>query len=294
MQYIIILFVIFIVEIFLILGISLYENQQLVVTNYKIQSNKIPQEFHHCKIIMLADLHNSCFGKENVRLVEEIKQQHPDYILLAGDMLVGKPGMNYDIPVNLIKKLVMIAPVYSAYGNHEYRLSTYPNIYGNMWKDYCSLLPNSLQWVDNTILHLHRGTSTIALAGLNMDAFLYKRFRHNFMPENYLSEKLGNISNQEYTILLAHNPDYFSDYATWGADLTLSGHIHGGMIRFPLLGGIFSPMISFFPKYSGGCYESNRSKLIVSRGLGGHTFKIRVNNKPELVLIQLEHIDSLE
>ena len=91
-----------------------------------------------------------------------------------------------------------------------------------------------------------------------------------------------------YTILLAHNPDYFPVYAEWGADLVLSGHVHGGMVILPVLGGVVSPMVRLFPKYYRGMYECRNKKMILTGGLGGHTLKFRVNNKPEICVIHLE------
>ena len=90
-----------------------------------------------------------------------------------------------------------------------------------------------------------------------------------------------------YTILLAHNPNYFDVYADWGADLSLSGHIHGGMIRLPLIGGVLSPETLLFPKYDAGVFENGAAKMILSRGLGRGRMGIRLFNPPEVVSITL-------
>ena len=89
-----------------------------------------------------------------------------------------------------------------------------------------------------------------------------------------------------YSILLAHNPLYYPAYRDWGADLTLSGHVHGGIIRIPGKGGLLSPDVTFFPKYDGGHFRENGKDLIVSRGLGNH-FLVRVMNPPELLVVTL-------
>ena len=95
------------------------------------------------------------------------------------------------------------------------------------------------------------------------------------------------IEEDKYNILLAHNPNFIDSYAKWGADLTLSGHIHGGMVRIPFLGGVFSPDTVLFPKYSSGLYEVDGKKLIVSRGLGRGVRGFRFFNKPEINVITL-------
>ena len=97
------------------------------------------------------------------------------------------------------------------------------------------------------------------------------------------------IEEEKYNILLAHNPNFIESYAKWGADLILSGHIHGGMVRLPVLGGIFSPDTVLFPKYTSGLYEVEGKKLIVSRGLGRGVRGFRLFNKPEMIVITLNN-----
>ena len=103
-----------------------------------------------------------------------------------------------------------------------------------------------------------------------------------------MKEILGEADEDYFNILLAHNPQYFKEYAGWGADLTLAGHIHGGLVRLPLLGGVVSPMVSFFPKYDGGTFFENGKEMILSRGLGTHTIPIRMFNPGELNIITIK------
>jgi hypothetical protein len=107
------------------------------------------------------------------------------------------------------------------------------------------------------------------------------------MGFDYLYGKLGKCP-EEFSILIAHNPDYFDDYARWGADLTLSGHIHGGLVRLPFLGGVLSPKLKLFPKYDYGYFETGGKRMIITGGLGAHNPKIRINNPPELVIVTMK------
>ena len=84
-------------------------------------------------------------------------------------------------------------------------------------------------------------------------------------------------------ILLAHSPIGFEAYAEWGADFVLSGHVHGGIVRIPVIGGILSPERRFLPKYTKGIYHFNSSVMNVSAGIG----KFRVNNPSEFVCIDI-------
>ena len=107
------------------------------------------------------------------------------------------------------------------------------------------------------------------------------------MDQDYLASLIGRPDPDSFHILLAHNPDYFPRYAEWGADLVLSGHVHGGIMKLPLLGGVISPSLRLFPKYDGGLFEERNSRMILGRGLGSHTIPIRVFNPGELIEICL-------
>ena len=103
-----------------------------------------------------------------------------------------------------------------------------------------------------------------------------------------MDDMLGKVDKSRYNILLAHNPDYLKQYAKWGADLVISGHVHGGIMRLPFLGGIIAPSFKIFPKYSGGLYEEGESKMILSTGLGSHTIPVRVFNPAQLVVLEID------
>lgn len=267
--------------------ISMVENQKLTVTQYKITSPKIPKAFQDCRLLVLADLHNASFGENNRRLLQMIQEQQPDYVLIAGDMIIGHPNKPTEIPEQLIKELAKEYPVYYGKGNHELRVGLYTDTYGDMWKHYQEQLEGKVTWLENDLVHLVKEGEQISLYGLDLAPRYYKRFWKRPMESGYLTQVLGAPEPEAYRILLAHNPDYFPDYANWGADLVLSGHLHGGLIRLPWLGGMLSPMFHFFPKYDRGRYEEGESVMLLSGGLGNHTFKFRVNNLPEIMVITL-------
>lgn len=98
---------------------------------------------------------------------------------------------------------------------------------------------------------------------------------------------LGSVKEDKFSILLAHNPEYFKSYAKWGADLTVSGHIHGGIMRLPLIAVMFPPSLRLFPKYDSGEFEENGKKMILSRGMGLHHIKLRFFNRPEISVIKI-------
>ena len=107
------------------------------------------------------------------------------------------------------------------------------------------------------------------------------------MTKEEVEKLLGSPKKDTFSILIAHNPEYFPYYAAWGADLTVSGHIHGGIMRLPWIGGVISPSLRLFPKYDSGEFEENGKKMILSRGMGLHHIKLRFFNRPEISVIKI-------
>ena len=97
------------------------------------------------------------------------------------------------------------------------------------------------------------------------------------------------IKEDIFTVLLSHRPELFEEYAKSGVNLVIAGHAHGGQFRLPFVGGLFAPNQGFFPRYDSGLYEKNNTKMVVSRGLGNSAVPIRFNNRPEIVVIELNN-----
>lgn len=264
------------------LTVIIIDGNRFCVVKYDLHSSKIKEEH---KFVVLSDLHNKSYGEKNYKLLQAIDKLAPEAVLIAGDMLTAKPDKSYETALDLIKNLALKYPIYYGMGNHETRLFLYPEVYGDMGKNYeedlkllqVDLMRNeSREWKDN-----------IKITGLDMKRAYYKRFKKEPMDDVYLRETLGEADTEKYEILLAHNPDYFEEYAAWGADLVLSGHVHGGMMRLPFLGGVISPAVRLFPKYDGGKFQQGKSTMVLSRGLGMHTIPIRIFNPGELILVKI-------
>ena len=268
----------------IMLWIMLYDSNRFVVRHYPLRDQRIKKSV---KAVVLADLHNKRYGKENERLLQAIDEIRPDMILIAGDILTAKPKASLETAVDLLTKLSGKYPIYYGNGNHEHRLKLYPENYGDMAERY----EEALQKIgirrlvnEHTVLE----ESGICIYGSEIDKLYYKRFGIQPMDPEYLKSLLGQPSAEKYTILIAHNPDYFPKYADWGADLVLSGHVHGGMVRVPFWGkGVVSPNVRLFPKYDGGEFIIGKSRMLLSRGLGMHTIPIRLFNPGEILEVEL-------
>lgn len=259
------------------------------IQTYTIKTKKL-KKGTRLTLSLLADLHNREYGPGNAELFSAIRAQRPDVILVAGDMLVSELTASFEPAQNLIGKLQReVAPVYYGNGNHESRLHMRKKIYGQRYEEFkAPLCRDGVEFLENRSVNLQCDGGNIRIHGFEMDLSYYGKFRQIPFADRDLTEALGTLDPETYHILLAHNPVYFKHYAAWGADLTLSGHLHGGIIRLPLIGGVITPQARLFPKYDRGLFELGEQHLVVSPGLGTHTVNIRFLNPAWLVTIYLE------
>ncbi|MDR3597258.1 metallophosphoesterase [Clostridium sp.] len=266
----------------LIAAATYLDNKLLKVSKYNVKSTKIPKEFDKFKIIQLSDFHNYKFlGKDNNIVVNKINEENPDIIVMTGDM-VNKYDRNFKNFFALTEVLSKKYELYYIVGNHEKRLK----------KDYFNFFIERLEKLGIKILTdkkitIIRKKDYINIYGMDIPLSYYKTNNKPSNINDIVDTALNKCNEKEYNILLAHNPLYFDIYAKHNVDLTLSGHVHGGMIRLPFIGGVLSPERKFFPKYNSGIYSINNKKLIVSRGMGHSKPGIRIFNMPEIVSITL-------
>lgn len=242
------------------------------------------------RIVVIGDLHNRTFGEGNSRLVEKIVQQYPDMVLSVGDLTVCRHGKeaNPDVGLSLLKRLSCECPVYCVNGNHEYRAKILPDLYPGVYDEMKRQMKRmNIHLLENQEQEVEIKGVSLMIHGLEIPEKYYKRFSKEYMPAEEIREKIGEPDKKHYHILLAHNPVFFDSYALWGADLTLGGHLHGGLIRLPFVGGLVSPQVKLFPKYDCGLYQKYGRKMVVTAGLGTHSLAIRFNNPAEITLLEL-------
>lgn len=258
------------------------------VTHYDIKSDKLNELNHERKIVFLSDLHNNRYGKNNEKLLVTVREENPDLVLIGGDMVVGKANASTKVAEELATELTKICPVYYANGNHEQRMKVYPETYGTMFQEYKNTLEQQgVTFVENECVDTNWDGRQLKIYGLEIPVGYYKKFRKQTLPARVIEEQIGKLDNSYYNILLAHNPTYTNTYLEWGADLILSGHFHGGVVRIPKLGGIITPQWHMFPKYSGELTIKDGKHVVVSKGLGTHTLKIRFLNPAEVIVLHL-------
>lgn len=264
--------------------IIIADSNRFVVAEHTITSAKIRKPY---TFVLLSDLHNKSYGKDNERLMEAIDRIQPDSVIVAGDMYTAEKGSGTDEALKLMERLAAKYPVYYGNGNHEQKTDMLKEVYGSLYEDYAKKLQKAgVHHLVNE--HMILPGYNIDLCGSMIGKEYFSRFNKYPMHESYLNNLLGEAKTEQYQILIAHNPDYFPNYAAWGADLVLSGHIHGGIINVPFLGGAVSPAVRLFPQYDGGLFQEGSSVMLLSRGLGTHTIPVRMFNPGELPVVHLK------
>ena len=261
----------------LLLGAFLWwSNRALQVTQFDPVFSDLPAGFDGCRAVVLSDLHTAQFGGGNQKLLEAVREAEPDYIFLTGDLLDQYRPVPEGYVEALADALTGIAPTYYVTGNHEWALGGVPAL-----KELLSA--HGVTVLSNQFLPLERNGDTIILAGIDDP----NGYADQKTPEQLASEVYAAWGDPFWVLLAHRNNRFESQYSLLGADLVISGHAHGGIIRFPFTDGLISHDLELLPDYTAGLYEVNGSALFVSRGLGNAGPSFRLFNRPEVAVLTL-------
>lgn len=258
-------------------------NTHISTTSYSVALQNLGSSV---RVILLSDLHGKSFGRENSRLIAKIQEQTPDAIFLDGDM-IDRSADSADVQelLRLIKRLHEIAPVYFAPGNHELEyMQTDTSLLTQVAEAGAVVVNDS--YADVTL-----AGQPLRIGGTMGHAFYFGRSEEEFSssPEYQFLKAFEDTDVPK--ICLAHMPDTFifnGAYNLWNVDLILSGHTHGGLIRLPFIGGLYAPMQGWFPEYDQGYFRlGEHMQMVITSGLAGHGVIPRINNPPEIVVIDL-------
>lgn len=261
----------FIFCLFLILFIWWFNTFTIKVNHVSIEDSRINNEIVICQI---SDLHGFSFGKNNKKLIDEIKNQNPDIIVATGDMftfdLKSFETKGEDIALELLSDLTEIAPVYYVNGEHDHD----ENFFVELSKAGVHVFnyEEELITIKDTSIHLY-GTNNL------------------YYSETFDLHHEWVNDDQYFSILMAHLSN-FEDFSEFGIDLTLSGDTHGGQVRLPFIGALYADGV-WFPdlndKFVKGLYQNDHHYLYVSSGLGSNPIPIRFLNRPEVAVIHLKN-----
>lgn len=255
-----------------------WSNTSLQVEEFTYSSQNLPAGFDGCTIVQLSDLHGAEFGENNQELLQAVLDAKPDYIFLTGDLLDRFRETPHSYAIELCSSLQAIAPTYYVTGNHEWALPDIRSLKSGIAETGTTVLTNQF-------VTLERSGDSIVLAGIDDP----NGFADQKSPEE-LAKEVEAARGDTFWMLLAHRNNYFENhYSLLGADLVISGHAHGGLIRLPFTDGLLGVERNLFPSYTAGFYEVNGADLFVSRGLGNSGRSFRLFNRPQVVVMKLQH-----
>ena len=258
-------------------GLFFYDQQNRIQTEtITAASDRLPAGFDGYRIVQISDLHGKEFGEDNHILLEKTAELEPDLIAITGDVIDDPDQMGILEP--LARGLAAIAPTFYVTGNHEWAIREAATV-KSLMEEY------GVTVLSNEYLKLERGGDTIVLAGIDDPNGPYDQKT----PEE-LSGEIHAALGDPYVLLRAHRNEYYQVYGQCGFDLTLCGHVHGGLIRLPFTDGLVdNTRRRFFPTHTAGLYPlDGGGTLMVSRGLGNGGISFRLFNRPHLPVIVLK------
>ena len=265
---------------FLLLSVIISNNHIQVKTYYEADDTFVG------KIVLMSDLHGKSFGEGNERIIEKLEDINPDIICLAGDF-IDEDNSEEDNSefIELLGKLIGIAPVYYSYGNHDlgYFADNSFSLVDSIKATGCIVLEEG--YVDIDI-----SGKAIRLGGMSDYAFNQQYVsKYNWMQDSTYKFLRDFTDTDRTKILMCHRPESFiyDDAPLWDIDLVLCGHTHGGIWQLPFIGGVIAPEQGFLPEYDKGEFESGNIKMIISSGFAGYKSILRLFNCPEITVIEL-------
>ena len=254
-----------------------WSNHSLQIERFTFLDSALPEGFDGAVVVQLSDLHCGSFGENNSGLLAAVAAAEPDYIFLTGDLLDQAKPIPEGYVETLAGGLAAIAPTYYVTGNHEWARGSVPELKN-------TLADCGVTVLSNQFVPLERQGDVILLAGIDDP----NGYADQKTPEE-LAAEIAAAGNSPYWLLLAHRNTLFADrYSRLGANLTICGHGHGGLIRLPFTDGLVSTDRTFFPTYTAGFYTANGARVFVSRGLGNSGRTFRLFNRPQVVVLTLE------
>ncbi|MEN6521853.1 MAG: metallophosphoesterase [Armatimonadota bacterium] len=254
------------------------ERKALGLTRLELSYSSLPESFDGFTILHLSDLHIAHWWTVERKMEEIVRGLDADLLAITGDIAVSAKG------AQLVKEFLgRVRPgreTFAVYGNTEHK-----GDFGRQRRE--DLVWNGLHILTNEHVVIERDGDKIILAGVD----------DPFGRYDDLSRALEGAPDDKFKVLLAHAPSVAGDAADAGIDLLLSGHTHGGQIRFPLIGAVY-PHIRKYKQLVMGLFEGRRlSKILkrdagemrvyVSRGIGISNLPMRFLCPPEIVHITL-------
>lgn len=263
----------------IIAAICLDSRYRLTVTEYERTYAELPASFEGFRVVQLTDLHLKTFGEDNIRLISAVEEQKPDIIVLTGDFInrrlsASQEGQSEKLR-GFFEGLSALAPCYFVSGNHEWAS-------GELETLSAVLSESGVRYLRNEYVSLEKGGERIILAGVEDP-----NGPNSQIKPDKLVESIRREHPESFILFLGHRDDWLGKYPELDVQVIMSGHAHGGVVRLPFIGGVFSTKYGFFPKYDSGLFNEGGYDFVLSRGLGNFNIIPRFLNPPEIVCLTL-------
>ncbi|ARJ23290.1 metallophosphoesterase [Bacillus sp. ISL-8] len=254
------------------------ERRLVSVTWNEIEAPTIPKEFNNKKILQFSDVHlgPEFTLKQLDNLVEKMNELCPDIVVFTGDLIdkFGSYNEEREEAKEILRKIHAPLGKYAVFGNHD-RGGGGSLFYKRYMEEAgFSVLVNDVQKIK-----VENG-KYITISGL--DDFL--------LGKPQIDSTLKNLRQQDFNMLLVHEPDIVDKVAGYPVDFQISGHSHGGQVQIPFVGPLITTKLA--EKYVEGMYElEGKSKslyLYVNRGIGTTRMPVRFWSVPELSVFVLK------
>lgn len=270
--------IIFIGAVILILFIWYFNNFTIKTQYTEIYSDKVKNDI---KIALISDLHGAQFGEDNSDLIEKINNENPDLIIAAGDMMTTNDDESKQTAIELLSTLAQSYPVYFADGEHDKQSQSFHDaiIQSGVVSTpmYDAKNYNNISCFEDTLTVKE---TDIYICGVSYYSSVY------YDLNNYV-----DLPDDVFSVFVCHVPN-MQEAERFGADLTLSGDTHGGIIQLfgPAYfeGKWFPELLYDIPIYDKGLFEHDNGYMYVSPGLGAYPVPARLNNRPELSIITIK------
>lgn len=272
---------------------SEWEKVQLKTDHYEVRTDKLPEGVSKVRLVFVSDLHDYMPARHTPEMITKaIDLAKPDAVILGGDMITVSKSERVPRPetktaLSVISSIAGKYPVFYGEGNHETRLmEKNPEGYASYVSELFSM---GVRYLRDTGAEIP-GTG-VQVYGVNLSDDFYGRFpgikKKHEMSERYIEGAIGEADRKNFNVFLIHIPLYLEEAEKAGADLVLSGHYHGGTVRLPDGRGLMTPQYQFFKKECSGEFTYGKAKMIVGRGLGTHSIKIRINDLPQIAVVDI-------
>ena len=293
-------------------------NKILEFSNYRFLKEGLEKEKDLLRILHLSDLQGASFGENNVELLSKVSDAKPHLIVFTGDLVDRRMHVDKDFgpTIEFMSNIKKIAPTFFSYGNHElaFSSSTVHDLREKLENAGVVVLDGNSYIQEIQISEpMNNGEQRNLDLDSGISKFRNLRVLLTGFPERLLMVKGKNRTKKnsdvdlkvvrcavdelkgkrresqcDISVLLGHEPQFLEEYSVAEYDYIFSGHAHGGQIRVPFLGGLFSPGQGILPKYTSGVHKAGDGHMIVSRGLGNSSFPIRIFNRPEIILAEIQ------